>query len=126
MLLYTVFTTDLDGPVDARLRAPLGTVAASMDRDTMEQAIVRARLRIEVRDTIGTEWREHDEERKQPIPRDLLRLARLRRQREQVVARFGHAQYDIHEASLHWLVHIMLGKPQPMMYVLGHDTAAGR
>lgn len=40
-------------------------------------------------------------------------MARLRRQRQQVVARFGQEQYGIHEVSLHWRVHIMLGKLDP-------------
>ncbi len=51
----------------------------------------------------------------------LLRLARLRRQREAIVERFGLDIYDHVEANLHWLVYEFLGKLQPTMYILRKD-----
>jgi hypothetical protein len=67
---------------------------------------------------IGTEWREHEEERTQPVSRDLLRLARLRRRREEIVEEYGQELYDVSQASLQWKTYLFLGKLQPTMYLL--------
>jgi hypothetical protein len=70
------------------------------------------------------EWREHAEERTQPVSRALLRLSRLRRQRDELVAEHGQDIYDHIETNLHWEVFQFLGKLQPVVYVLGLDEVA--
>ena len=67
---------------------------------------------------IGTEWREHAEERTQPVSRALLRLARLRRQRDDIIAEHGQDIFEHIEANLHCEVFQFLGKLEPIVYVL--------
>ena len=67
---------------------------------------------------IGTEWREHEEERVPRVLRDLARLARLRRRREELVAEYGSVAVEIAEASLQWTAYQFLGKLLPVVYVL--------
>ena len=52
------------------------------------------------------------------IARDLLRLARLRRQRDAIVEQAGEEIYGHIESNLHWLVYQFLGKLLPTIYVL--------
>lgn len=127
MLVYTVFATDRLEPGEAALLdQSLVNVRANLVERNVERAFGSAGLAIVRKDVIGTEWREHDEERTQPASRALLRLARLRRQREDVVERAGQEIYDHVEANLHWLVYQFLGKLQPTMYVLRKPVTSER
>jgi SAM-dependent methyltransferase len=119
VLVHATFATDLLGEAEAEmLDRHLGNVPGNLARQGVEAALTRAGLRVERTVEIGTEWREHAEERHQPVSRALLRLARLRRQRDAVVAEHGRDVYDHVEANLHWEVFQMLGKLAPVVYVL--------
>jgi cyclopropane fatty-acyl-phospholipid synthase-like methyltransferase len=119
MLVYTTVATDLLEPGEATmLKHHLGNVEANLVERTIEAAFDAVGLIIEDKDVIGTEWREYAEERTHPISSGLLRLARLRRQRESVVARHGEDIYLHVEANLHWEVFQMLGKLRPIVYQL--------
>jgi SAM-dependent methyltransferase len=121
ILIYLNTASDLLEPLEAdRLNRPLGNVAANMQRERIEHGIARAGLAISDVREIGTEWREYEEERTRPVSDDLLKLARLRRRKGDLVSRFGQEAYDSAEASLHWLCYQLLGKLKPMMYVLRH------
>jgi hypothetical protein len=85
----------------------------------VEDAFAAAGLTIERKEVIGTEWREYLEERTRPASRALLRLSRLRRQREELVEQTGRDIYDHVEANLHWEVFQFLGKLVPTVYILG-------
>ena len=77
LLVYTTFATELLEERDAdMMRRHLGNVEANLDADRVEAAFGRARLKIERRNVIGTEWREFAEERDQTVSRALLRLSR--------------------------------------------------
>jgi len=119
-LVYTVFATDRLEPKERELLLGqnLTIVADNLDQETVEAAFGRAGLEIVMKDAIGPEWREHAEERTQPVSRDLLRLARLRRQRDAITASVGAEMYGHVESNLHWLAYQMLGKLLPMLYVL--------
>ena len=52
------------------------------------------------------------------MSRALLRLARLRRQKQVIVADHGQDIYDHIEANLHWELFQFLGKLEPVVYVL--------
>ncbi len=67
---------------------------------------------------IGTEWREWEEERSQPVSTALLRLARLRRDHARFVAAHGQEIVAHVEANLHWEAYQFLGKLLPIVYVL--------
>jgi len=122
MLLYTDFATDLLEPQEAaRSFGPRGIVAENMDEERVEAAFGRASLAVERKDTIGTEWREYAEERTQPVSRDLRRLARLRRRRDEIIERFGADVYARAEGGLQWAAYQLLGKLRPTVYVLARS-----
>ncbi len=122
MLVYTNFVTDrLEAKEAAMMSRSLVNVPANLIERGVENAFSCAGLTVARKDVIGTEWREYTEERARPASQALLRLARLRRQRERIVERFGEDIYDHVEANLHWLVYQFLGKLQPTMYVLRKD-----
>ena len=118
-VVYTVFATQRLEPREAEaVNRPLGNVVENLDRVRVEDAFGRVGLLAERVEEIGTEFREYDEERTQPVSDSLLRLARLRRRRDEVIRRFGRERYEITEASLHWLAYLLIGKLEPVAYVL--------
>jgi SAM-dependent methyltransferase len=119
VVLYTVVATGRLEPGDEALLARhLTVVRASLDEGVIEAAFTHAGLQVERKDVIGTEWREWEEERTQPASRDLLRLARLRRRRDEFVAEVGEELVAHAEANLHWLAFLLLGKLRPTLWVL--------
>lgn len=119
MIVYTNFATELFEPREAEMiHGPLGNVPANLDEEFVEATFERAGLAIERKDVISTEWRERDEEEDRPTSQNLLRLARLRRRREEIVAEYGQEMYDVAQASLQWMTYQLLGKLKPTMYVL--------
>ncbi len=119
MLVYTNLATDLLEPREAALiQAGLANIAENFDERALEDAFEEAGLVVDRKDVIGTEWREYEEERDRPVSRALLRLARLRRRRGEVVEHYGRERYELAEASLHWLSYQLLGKLQPTLYIL--------
>lgn len=117
-VIYSVFATSRLEPREAAAFGPLGNVEQNLERARVEGAFAQAGFRVERQEEIATEFREYDEERTQPVSDNLLRLARLRRRRDEVIRRFGRDKYELSEASLHWLAYLMLGKLEPVAYVL--------
>lgn len=120
LIVYTVLATDRLEPKEAAMVAgqSLAILPENLVEGNVEGAFRRAGLEVVMKDEIGTEWREHAEERSQPASQALLRLARLRRQRERIVAEGGEVIYAHIESNLHWLVYQFLGKLMPTIYVL--------
>ena len=119
LLAYNAFATDLlDGADLAMMRRHLGWLEAHVRRPDMERAFTDAGFAIERVDVIGTEWREHAEERTGSTSKSLLRLSRLRRQRDEIVAWRGQEIYDHIEANLHYEAFLFLGKLEPVVHVL--------
>jgi SAM-dependent methyltransferase len=124
MLAYCVFATERLEPREAAMmNGALSNRPENMVEARMEAAIEAAGLRIALKDVVSTEWREYEEEREKPASEELLQLARLRRNRDALVAEFGEHMYRMAEASAHWLPYILLGKLLPVMYVLEHEAA---
>jgi hypothetical protein len=122
MLVYTTFASDRLTAQEAELlNRHLGNVPANLVQQNAEAAFVQAGFMIERTDPIGTEWREYLEEQRGTVSRALLRLSRLRRQRDALVPRVGQEIYDHVEANLHWEVFQFLGKLLPTVYVLRRD-----
>ena len=118
-VVFTVFATDRLEPKEAALLAQnLAVVPANLVEGKVEAAFSRAGLAVARKEPIGTEWREYAEERTRPVSRDLLRLARLRRQRDRIIQDAGQEIYGHIESNLHWLVYQFLGKLLPTIYVL--------
>ena len=119
LLVYTVFATDRLEPKEAELLGQsLANVADNLVEANVEAAFQQSGLEVILKDEIGTEWREYAEERSHPASQALLRLARLRRQRDRIVEQAGEDIYGHIEANLHWLVYQFLGKLLPTIYVL--------
>ncbi len=124
LLVYTTFATArLDGHDADMMRQHLGNVDKNLNRAEVEAAFGGAGLAIERREVIGSEWQEHLAERTQPASNALLRLSRLRRQRDEIVVAHGQDIYDHIEANLHWEVFILLGKLEPVVYVLNKGAS---
>jgi SAM-dependent methyltransferase len=119
MIAYTNLATDRLEPREvAMLSRHFGNVQRNLDEAHLAAAFDGAGLVVERREPVGTRWREYAEERTRPVSQSLLRLARLRRQRDSVVAARGQDVYDHVEANLHWLLFQFLGKLEPVTYVL--------
>jgi SAM-dependent methyltransferase len=117
-VIYTVFATPRLEPHEAAALHAVGNVPQNLDRVRVEGVFELVGFHVERLEEIGTEFREYDEERTQPVSESLLRLARLRRRREEVIGRFGRDKYDLWEASLQWLAYLLMGKVEPVAYVL--------
>jgi cyclopropane fatty-acyl-phospholipid synthase-like methyltransferase len=118
-LVFTVVATDQLLPSDrALLGRHIANVDTNLDRARVEGAFTAAGLVIEQIDVVGTRWREHGEERHQPVSRALLRLARLRRRRAELTAHHGADVIGHVEANLHWELFQFLGKLEPILYLL--------
>lgn len=119
MIVFTTLATDLLMPQEIKMLCQhLGNVIPNLQEEHVEASFKAAGLEIEQKIVIGTEFREFAEERTQPVSRALLRLARLRRSRDEIVAGHGEDVYLHIEANLHWEVYQFLGKIMPIVYVL--------
>lgn len=121
MLVYTNVATSLLADFELEMLRDLGNAPLSMDRDVLEAAFLQHGLSVRTVRVIGTEWRESEEVSDHPVSRDMLRLARLRRQRKTITERYGEATFRTAEASVHWLAFQFLGKLTPLVYILERE-----
>lgn len=120
MLIYQTFATDLlEPPEAARLYPPLAVVPANMSTAFVEEVSRRAGFLLLQKDVIASEWREAwEEDGTRTTSTQLLRIARLRRKREEYIAALGRTVYEVELANCYWGVYQMLGKLLPMCYTL--------
>ncbi len=118
-LVYQMFATDRLEPAEATpfLRT-MGIVPASASVANAEAAIVAAGLRVEQCIVIGSQWGELAEEESGKPGKRLLWAARLLRDPERYVARFGWASYELMLGDCLWHVYAMIGKLERRAYVL--------
>lgn len=116
------YTNLLSGPPDPgetrRLHEPLGVFTANLIEADLESGFAHHGLTMTGKHVIGTLWREHVEEQDHDVSRDLLRLARLRRSKQQVEAKYGEQTYRLFEASTQWQLSQFLGRLIPVVYIL--------
>jgi SAM-dependent methyltransferase len=118
-LVYQMFGTERLEPREAEwLWRSLGVVPTSTDPTHTEAAISAAGLRIDERVDIGSEWGERAEEQSGAVGRRLLHAARLLREPERYVERFGQAAYEIMLGDCLWHVYAMIGKLERRAYSL--------
>ncbi len=120
-LVYLMLTTDLLEPEEAARFH--GDKVTSMDAGRVEAAIAGAGLRIDERLEIGSEWGERAEEQTGKPGRRLLWAARLLRDPERYIERFGERNYEIMLADCHWHVYAMIGKLHRRAYALTRPGA---
>jgi ubiquinone/menaquinone biosynthesis C-methylase UbiE len=118
MLIYQTFATDLlEPPEAARLYPPLAVVPTNMSAAYVEEVSRRAGFQLVQKDLIGSEWREAwEEDGTRTTSTQLLRIARLRRRRDEYIAALGHTFYEVELANCYWGVYQMLGKLCPISY----------
>jgi SAM-dependent methyltransferase len=119
MLVYCTVQTDLMEPCEAcRLYAPLAIVPDNMRRDCLESAFTHAGFDIRRREDTGSELIEFYEERDGRASRELMRIARMRRRRGELIERWGAEAFAAVEALYHWMVYHLIGKLSSGYYVL--------
>jgi SAM-dependent methyltransferase len=96
----------------------LGVVPTSADPERVDAAVATSGLRVDERIDLGTEWGEWAEEQNGRPARALLHVARLLRDPQRYVARFGQEAYDLMLGDCLWQVYAMIGKLQRRVYVL--------
>jgi SAM-dependent methyltransferase len=118
-LIYQMFTTSRLQPSEAAFLLPvMACSAAAMDSENAETAMRDAGLRLDRCVVLGSEWGEYYEEHA-PDPRSQsLHAARLLRDPDRYIARFGEENYDIKLGDCLWHIYRMLGKLSSRVYVL--------
>ena len=121
VLLFNMFGTDRLEPREAEwLWRTMGVVPASADPTHVEAAIKAAGLRIDDRIDLGSEFAESAAEGSDGGARWLLGAARLLRDPERYIGRFGKSAYEIMLGDCLWHIYQMLGKLAPRVYVLSN------
>jgi len=120
MLVYQSFATELLEPQEARrLYDAMALVGEYMSAESFEREARRAKFRIEEVERVGSEWRElWMEGGDRDLLDDLLRVARMRRTQDQLIARYGTGRYESVVANSLWGIYQMLGKLCPAVYRL--------
>jgi ubiquinone/menaquinone biosynthesis C-methylase UbiE len=119
MLVFTTLATDLIEPREReRLSTALAIIPESLDRAALEQAIATAGFNIDSRQDIGSELMEYYEERDRRASRELMRIARMLRNREKLVKEWGASRFETAQALYHWMVYLLLGKLTSTIYAL--------
>jgi SAM-dependent methyltransferase len=120
MVLYAVFATDQLPPGDRALVVEgLGNSPASMHQPTVEAAIDAAGFQVVRRETIASEWSEHQLEHDPGyLTDDLLEIARLVRDRDHAEAVLGPVWYRRAMAFATWRLQIVQGRLLPVLYAL--------
>jgi SAM-dependent methyltransferase len=118
-LVYQMFATSLLEPGEAASLLPaMGCFPAAMRPENTEAAIRDAGLLIDRCVLLGTEWGEHAQEHARHPGRHLLHAARLIRDPDRYIARFGQENYDIKLGDCLWHVYRMIGKLSGRVYLL--------
>ena len=123
MLIFTNFATHLMEPSEAqRIYGPLGIRADNLSSGYFEAALLDAGFRIVERERIDGEWREWREEQgDRHTSRQLLRIARMLRNRDSLIDRVGRKDYEIELADCYWGVYHLIGKLAGAIYTLRND-----
>ena len=116
---HVTLATDKLEPLEAQwLFETLVITPQNMSHAYLEAGLHQAGFVIDQIDQVDSEWREHWEEDGTCLTsQQLLRLARLRRNRDALIAQVGELDYLVELADCHWGVYQMLGKLCPTVYV---------
>lgn len=118
-LVYQMYATDRLERREAEFLLPvMGCSPAAMRPENTESAVKRAGLRIDRCVVLGTDWGEYAQEHATTPGRHLLHAARLIREPERYIARFGEENYDIKLGDCLWHIYRMIGKLSGRVYLL--------
>jgi SAM-dependent methyltransferase len=117
MLIYCNFVTDPRG-LSASWYRSLGMVPARAEAGNVEAAALHRGFRIERSLALGSETGEYAQETTGEPGRRLLHAARLLRDPDRYIARFGRANYETMLSDCLWHVYRMIGKLGLHIYLL--------
>jgi SAM-dependent methyltransferase len=118
-LVYQMFGTERLEPREAEWFWPtMGVVPSSADPARTDTAIAASGLRLDECIVLGSEWGELAHEQSGDGGRRLVHAARLLRDPDRYVRRFGRAAYDIMLGDCLWHVYAMIGKLERRVYLL--------
>jgi SAM-dependent methyltransferase len=109
---------DLTERESGRFWVPLDGAVTSADPARIEAAITASGLHLDRWLSVGLEWAEHHAEATGKGPSRLLHLARLLRQPERYIERFGQWEYDVMVADCYWHLWRMMRKLDERVYLL--------
>jgi SAM-dependent methyltransferase len=120
MLVYQSFATELLEPIEARrMYDAMGLIGEYMSVESFERAVRQAKFKTLEIDQIDSDWRElWLEGGDRDLIDDLIRVARMRRTQEQLVARYGKGRFEAIYANSLWGVYQLIGKLKPCAYLL--------
>jgi len=119
MLAWVTMETEFMEPREAeRLYLPLAIESRSVSRQHLEASFENAGFTISRKEDLGSEMIEFYEERDGRASRELMRIARMRRLRDDLIAEWGKTRYDMAYALYHWVVYHLLGKLSSGFYLL--------
>ena len=120
MLVYQTFATAWCEPNEAhRLYDAFAIVPENMSTAFFEETAVSSGFQLIEKDVVGSEWRENWlENGDDSMCKDMLTIARLRRNQDALIKQFGKKRYEITLADSLWGIYQMLGKLEPTIYVL--------
>jgi ubiquinone/menaquinone biosynthesis C-methylase UbiE len=119
MLAWVTMETELMERREAqRLYTPLAIEPKSVSQRFLEASFKSAGFTISRAEKLGSELIEFYEEREGRASRELMRIARMRRLRDELIAEWGKTRYDAIYAVYHWIVYQLLGKLSSGFYLL--------
>jgi ubiquinone/menaquinone biosynthesis C-methylase UbiE len=119
MLAWVTMETELmEGREAKRLYAALAIQPKSVSQQYLEASFESAGFAISRKETLGSELIEFYEERDGRASRELMRIARMRRMQDELIAEWGKTRYDTAYALYHWIVYHLLGKLSSGLYLL--------
>jgi SAM-dependent methyltransferase len=119
VVVYQAFNGERMEPREAaELWGSQFTVAANADPQHVEAAFAAAGLRVDERIVLASESGESAQETTGEPGRRLLHAARLLRQPERYIAKYGKTNYDIMLGDCFWHIYRMIGKLAMCIYVL--------
>jgi ubiquinone/menaquinone biosynthesis C-methylase UbiE len=120
MLVYQTFSTELmEANEAAFIYETMGIVAQNQSDAFFESTARSVGFAIGEKDVVASEWREFwEEDGSRKTANQLLRIARMRRNRAELIPLLTETHYNIEIADCLWGVYQMIGKLRPTVYVL--------
>ncbi len=122
LIYQSVFVTERFGPADESMH-PLD-VPSSADPACAEAAIAVSGFSVSTRIEVGSEWGEHLQETTGEPGRRLLHAARLLRDPERYISKYGPEMYRLMVADCMWHIFRMIGKLSGRIYLLSKPGSA--
>lgn len=123
MLIHQVFETPLLEAAEKEcICADLAIVPERLSVETFKASAREGGFTIQEMDPIGSEWLESFLEREDGEKR-LLRAARMRRAKDDIVAQVGVAPFRVMQANNLWTIYRMIGKLEERVYTLTLNDA---